>query len=282
MSAVASISSSSITSTPSSSVWTRRLEAITTGIQHRTVKQQRLLDRTQAPGDCARAKTLIKSYISENNNDVSNAKILLKSLNEECSSTKNTILMRTTRALGLSFQKAIEASSEVENRLMERVTDLETEGASRKATMRRPPTLVDDEYDDTATIAHMPDDDDDEEGGQELQQKITTMTHEENMTAKLFEAAFHERNKEIGMLLEGVKEINEIMHDLNVMVQEQGVELDKVEDNMMTSHESAVKAAENLRKAAGHQKQGGNWWLFAGIMIFAIILIVSLVVASHL
>jgi hypothetical protein len=282
-------SSSSGAGGTASGEWTRGLEAVTTNIQNRTRKQQRLLDRTQASGDCARAKTLIKSYISENSHDVATAKTLIKSLNEECSKNKSAMLVRTTRALGHSFQLAIEESSEVENRLMQRVKQLESEGATRREN------IIYAKYDEENNGKPSPagftsidmrggggDGDDD---GQELG-NMTQLQQEQqkstSLTAELFEAAFHERNQEIGFLLEGVQEINAMMQDLNQMVVDQGEKLDEIEDNTLSAHQSAVKSAENLRKAAGHQKGDSKMWMLTAAVIFILLLLIGGFVASKL
>lgn len=264
-----------------SSDWTRNLEAITTSIESRTRKQQRLLERTEAPGDCLRAKTLIKSYISENANDVGTAKALIKHLNEECGKSKSALLIRTTRALGQSFQKAIEESSKVESSLIQKVKNLETEGASRREH------IIYAQYDEANngkpfTAIDMNDDDEQELGQFQQLSSQQQQKPSNSLTADLFEAAFHERNAEIGFLLEGVKEINEMMQDLNQMVIEQGEHLEEVEENMMSTHDSAVKSAANLRKAAGHQKDGGKMWILTGAVVFLILLLIGGLVASRL
>lgn len=264
--------------------WTRNLEAVTTSIESRTRKQQRLLERTEAPGDCPRAKTLIKSYISENANDVATAKALVKNLNDECVKTKNAMLIRTTRALGASFQRAIEESNKVENSLMQKVRNLESEGASRREH------IIYAQYDEAEngkqyTAVEMNNIGDENDEGQELDQQSLKMKSRDtsnSLTAELFEAAFHERNREIGFLLEGVVEINAMMQDLNQMVIEQGEHLEEVEENMMTTHQAAVKSAENLRKAAGSQKDGSKSWLLMGAVIFLILLLIGGLVASRL
>src|SRR3989338_9075528 len=104
------------------------------------------------------------------------------------------------------------------------------------------------------------DDKDDQELGRvgQQQQKMKSGAANSSLTAELFEAAFHERNQEIGFLLEGVMEINAMMQDLNQMVIDQGEHLEEVEENMMTTHQATVKSAESLRKAASHQKDGGK------------------------
>lgn len=260
----------------STAEWTRELEGLTTQIQTRCRSQQSLLERTNAAGDVERAKSLLRKYITQNSADVHAAKLLLKRLNDECAIARSKRVIQTTRALGASLQSAIEQSNNLEARLIERVRELESRKQSRHAAMHK--YDVDDrEEEDMKSFRGSNDD-----GGDDEQQLVTVVarTDSERLTAELFEAVFHERNVEISHLVEGVREINACMQDLNQMMIEQGEQLEEIEDNVTDTHQSVVKAATNLHKAKGWQEVSGKMWIAVASCIVVLVLIIVIVVVA--
>ena len=262
-----------------SAAWTRELEGLTTTIQARARKQQRLLDRTQAPGDVSRAKMLIKSYIAESANDISAARDAMRKLNAECGASRNAMLIRTTRALGASLQRASEESSQIEAQLVERIRVLDTQAAARRDAVVVPVPSSWAERDDGGGEGN--DTGMTERGADGQLQLATAAAPQRQLTQELFEAAFHERSAEIGALASGLREINGMMQDLHAMVVDQGASLDAVEANIVVAHGSSVKAAGQLRKAAGHQGEASRQWLVMAGVIFFIILVIGAVVAAR-
>ncbi len=265
--------------------WLRELEGLTTSIQTRCRSQQSLLDRTTAAGDVDRAKTLLTKYISKNCEEVTAAKALIRRLNGECAATKNGRLMQAVRALGTSLRAAIEQSNALEAKLIERVQDLESHKASRKKALHNYIDFPEDDGDETS-MAELSSSN---AGGDDAQQQQLTTgvavtvarSDSERLTAELYEAAFHERNVEIGQLVAGCREINAMMQDLNQMVIDQGEQLEEIDTNVTSAHRSSVNAAEQLRRARNHQDDAGKIYIAAGACIFLLILIITALIAMR-
>lgn len=111
---------------------------------------------------------------------------------------------------------------------------------------------------------------------QQQQQQYTVPQQDLDLHAILAE----ERANEIKRIHGGVDEINSIYKQLGYLVQQQGAQVDTVENNMtnLTSH--TQNASRELIKADNYQKQKRKWSCIILMILVIIVLIVVLAVFS--
>lgn len=88
-----------------------------------------------------------------------------------------------------------------------------------------------------------------------------------------------ERNQDINQINEGIVEINWIFKDLGELVNQQGEQLDTVEDNILQLSGNAQQAERELMKAHEYQKKKGKWSciLLVALCIFVLVIVLAVV-----
>lgn len=88
-----------------------------------------------------------------------------------------------------------------------------------------------------------------------------------------------ERNREITQVTEGIMEVNAIFKDLGELVNQQGEQLDTIEDNIFQLHGNVQQADKELRKADEYQRSKGKWSciLLVALCIFVLILVLAVI-----
>lgn len=88
-----------------------------------------------------------------------------------------------------------------------------------------------------------------------------------------------ERNQNINQINEGILEINSIFKDLGELVNQQGEQLDTVEDNILQLSGNTQQAERELTKAHEYQKKKSKW---SCILLFALCIFVLVIVLAVL
>lgn len=89
-----------------------------------------------------------------------------------------------------------------------------------------------------------------------------------------------ERNREIEQVAEGIREVNSIFKDLGTLVNQQGEQLDTVEENILELHGNTQQASRELHKAHEYQKRKGKWSCIILVVLSVIVLVIVLAVVS--
>lgn len=89
-----------------------------------------------------------------------------------------------------------------------------------------------------------------------------------------------ERNQEIEQVAQGIQEINLIFKDLGHLVQQQGDQLDTIEDNVHQLTDNAQQADRALVKANDYQRRKSKWSCILLVALLIIVLIIVLAVVS--
>lgn len=89
-----------------------------------------------------------------------------------------------------------------------------------------------------------------------------------------------ERNREINQISEGILEVNSIFKDLGELVNQQGQQLDTIEDNILQLHGNTQQADRELTKAHEYQRSKGKWTCILLVALCIFVLIVVLAVIS--
>lgn len=88
-----------------------------------------------------------------------------------------------------------------------------------------------------------------------------------------------ERNREIEQAAEGIMEVNSIFKDLGALVNQQGEQLDLVEDNIAQLHSNTQQASRELNKANEYQRKKGKWSciLLVALCIFVLVIVLAVI-----
>lgn len=89
-----------------------------------------------------------------------------------------------------------------------------------------------------------------------------------------------ERNREIEQVAQGIMEVNSIFKDLNQLVQEQGLQLSTIEDNVLQLHGNTQQAERELHKAHEYQRAKGKWSCILLVALCIVVLVIVLAVVS--
>ncbi|CAI5758875.1 unnamed protein product [Candida verbasci] len=89
-----------------------------------------------------------------------------------------------------------------------------------------------------------------------------------------------ERNREIEQVTEGIQEINTIFKDLGQLVNQQGEQLNTIEDNILQLHGNTKQADRELHKANEYQKKKGKWSCILLVALSIFLLIIILIAVS--
>ncbi|CCH41856.1 Syntaxin-7 [Wickerhamomyces ciferrii] len=112
---------------------------------------------------------------------------------------------------------------------------------------------------------------------QQQQQNQYTITQQE---LDLHSVLAEERAEEIKKIHGGVEEINSIYKQLGYLVQQQGGQVDTVENNMSNLANHTQNAAQELVKADNYQKQKRKWSCIILIVLVIVVLIAVLAIFS--
>ena len=88
-----------------------------------------------------------------------------------------------------------------------------------------------------------------------------------------------ERDQEIGQIHEGIVEINSIFKDLGELVNQQGGQLDTIENNISQFHGNTENAHRELNKANEYQRSKGKWTciFLVALIIFTLVVVLAVV-----
>lgn len=89
-----------------------------------------------------------------------------------------------------------------------------------------------------------------------------------------------EREREIERVSEAIQDVNTIFKDLGELVNQQGEQLDTIEDNIMQLHGNTKQADRELKKAHEYQKRKGKWTCIILVALCIFVLIVVLTIIS--
>lgn len=89
-----------------------------------------------------------------------------------------------------------------------------------------------------------------------------------------------ERNREIAQVHESIRDLNMLFKDLAEMVQTQGTQLDRVQDNILRVSAENQETSRELRKASEKQRRGGKCRNIALVVAGVVVLLIILVAVS--
>ncbi|KAM9901471.1 hypothetical protein OXX79_004522 [Metschnikowia pulcherrima] len=89
-----------------------------------------------------------------------------------------------------------------------------------------------------------------------------------------------ERNRQIEQVAEGIREVNSIFKDLGELVNQQGEQLDTVEENVLQMSGNAHEASRELNKAHEYQKRKSKWSCILLVALCVFVLVMVLMVVS--
>lgn len=89
-----------------------------------------------------------------------------------------------------------------------------------------------------------------------------------------------ERNREIDQVAASVQEVNTVFKDLSTLVNQQGEQLDTIEENVLELHGNTQQASRELHKAHEYQKRKGKWSCILLVALLVIVLVIVLAVVS--
>lgn len=89
-----------------------------------------------------------------------------------------------------------------------------------------------------------------------------------------------ERNREIDRVAASVQEVNSVFKDLSTLVNQQGEQLDTIEENVLELHGNTQQASRELHKAHEYQKRKGKWSCILLVALLVIVLVIVLAVVS--
>lgn len=95
----------------------------------------------------------------------------------------------------------------------------------------------------------------------------------------LYEELMLERQRETGEIADNVRDIHEIFQHINGMVNEQGEQLDVVDNNISAAERATRNASQHLRRAQQYQTTSSrNKLLFVCMMVMLVIVSVGLII----
>lgn len=117
------------------------------------------------------------------------------------------------------------------------------------------------------------------------QQLYTQQQQQQQDIINKYDADFHtllvqQRAENINEIHQGVREINTIFKDLDSLVQEQGVQIDTVENNLTNLTNDAQNATQELNKANNYQKQKRKYSCITLVVLSVVVLLIVLAIVS--
>ncbi|KAG7823854.1 hypothetical protein KL909_002591 [Ogataea angusta] len=94
-----------------------------------------------------------------------------------------------------------------------------------------------------------------------------------NAELEFHESVIQQREQAIDNISRGVQDINKIFQDLNEMVNQQGEQIDTIEDNLLTYTSDNRVADRELAKADAYQKKKRKWTCILLVVLVVVLLI---------
>ncbi|KAM9924594.1 hypothetical protein OXX59_004429 [Metschnikowia pulcherrima] len=119
----------------------------------------------------------------------------------------------------------------------------------------------------------------------ETERQAQLQIQEDQDTIEQTELQYHmllteERNRQIEQVAEGIREVNSIFKDLGELVNQQGEQLDTVEENVLQMSGNAHEASRELNKAHEYQKRKSKWSCILLVALCVFVLVMVLMVVS--
>ena len=119
----------------------------------------------------------------------------------------------------------------------------------------------------------------------EIERQAQLQIQEDQDTIEQTELQYHmllteERNRQIEQVAEGIREVNSIFKDLGELVNQQGEQLDTVEENVLQMSGNAHEASRELNKAHEYQKRKSKWSCILLVALCVFVLVMVLMVVS--
>lgn len=110
------------------------------------------------------------------------------------------------------------------------------------------------------------------------QQQIQKQNEVSAATVQYHNDLIQQRDKAITSISQGVQDINKIFKDLDHMVNQQGEQVDSIENNMMNYATNHQLASHELVKADNYQRKKGKWTciILVALVIFLLIFLALL------
>jgi hypothetical protein len=252
----------------------RELEGLRTQLDARARKISLLMERTQAPGDLVRARSMSRTYVGETTADVKRAAELLRRVEVESASSGDTHATAAARGIGQTVQEAIRGVSEAQSALLRRVQALESQGAKRRAgfgAAGRYDDAIDLDEDDVPMLLH---------SGQQHALEQRQQQEDASLAQEFYNAAMLDRNAEVVALLEGVKELNLIMSHMSEIVAEQAEDIETVAVQVDRAHSQVEAGSRHLHEARGPRRGNLSWRMHVGAFSILIVIVLLLVFAA--
>lgn len=115
---------------------------------------------------------------------------------------------------------------------------------------------------------------------QQQQQQQLTADEIEQSELQYHILLTEERNREINRVSEGIQEVNSIFKDLGALVNQQGEQLDTIEENVSELQGNTQQASRELHKAHEYQKRRSKWSCILLVALLIVVLVVVLAVMS--
>lgn len=111
----------------------------------------------------------------------------------------------------------------------------------------------------------------------QLQQQLQTTNNQISDSSLQYHSdLIQQRDQAITSISQGVQDINKIFKDLDQMVNQQGEQVDSIENNMMNYATNNQLASHELIKADNYQKKKRKWTC---ILLFALVVVLLIVLA---
>ncbi|KAG5497201.1 hypothetical protein JIQ42_03681 [Leishmania sp. Namibia] len=119
-----------------------------------------------------------------------------------------------------------------------------------------------------------------DDGGNERQSLLSMEASQRGQFERdLYEELMRERQRETGEIAENVRDIHEIFQHINGMVNEQGEQLEIVENNLSAAERATRNASQHLRRAQQYQTTSSrNKILFICMVIMLVIVCIGLLI----
>ncbi|KAK6202481.1 t-SNARE, partial [Scheffersomyces amazonensis] len=112
----------------------------------------------------------------------------------------------------------------------------------------------------------------------QIQEQVPDMLDETDLQTHIY--LTEERNRQIDQIHSGVQEINEIYKELHGLVQQQGDQIDSIEDNILQLQDNSQQAHRQLKQADELQRKKGKWSCLLLTVLTIVVLTIVLAVLS--
>lgn len=123
----------------------------------------------------------------------------------------------------------------------------------------------------------MEDDDDDEDDESNALLESNRQTYARNVEQQLHDEMVAELERETNEISENVRDVNIIFRHIAQLVQEQGVQLDTVDENLMTASRATHNGTQQLERARNHQLSStGTKWMVIAVLVLTVFITLHL------